>query len=277
MGNYTAKQRDEMPDSAFAGPGKSFPILDSEDVRKAVHALGRTKHPIATVKAGIIRRAKAINATDELPPDWPGSTAKAKMSAESGDDPEGEDSPKDEKTGVMIGLWIDSLAAQALAIDGGEPADQMHITLCYLGDMTVMDPLIVARAKVVTQMFAARCQPLSGKVSGLGRFMNGDDGVDVLYASVDIPGIEDLQDDLSDALEQAGIGYSEDHGFQPHCTLAYLPPDALNPIDRVPLIPLSLTALTVCAGSERIDIPFGGSFAPLPYFSKETAERGAAV
>jgi hypothetical protein len=276
MGNYSDKEREGFAADIFAGPGRSFPIKDEEDVRKAVHALGRTKHPIPTVKAGIIRRAKAIKATDALPPDWEGSTATAKMSASGGDDPEGEDSPTDEMTGVMIGLWLDQATAQLLAVPAGEAPEQMHITLCYLGDLTALDPLVVARAKVVAEMFAGYSGPLTGRISGYGRFQNGDDGMDVFYASVDMPGLEDLQDDLSDALEQAGIGYSAAHGFQPHITLAYLSPDAPNPLDRVPLLGIIASSLTVCAGSERIAIPLGNGAAAWPYFSQAARAEEAA-
>ena len=67
---YGGTKRQNLPGSAFAGPGRSFPIMSSQDVRDAVQSLGRTKHDKAAVKRGIIRRARAIGATDALPEAW---------------------------------------------------------------------------------------------------------------------------------------------------------------------------------------------------------------
>jgi 2'-5' RNA ligase len=67
---YGGTKRTDLPDSAFAGPGRSFPIVTTGDVRAAVSSLGRTKHDKAAVKRGIIRRARAIGAADALPETW---------------------------------------------------------------------------------------------------------------------------------------------------------------------------------------------------------------
>ena len=71
--SYGGTPRGELPDSAFAGPGRSFPIKSARDVRNAIRALGRTKHDRDAVKRGIVRRARAIGATSALPETWKGS------------------------------------------------------------------------------------------------------------------------------------------------------------------------------------------------------------
>lgn len=71
---YGGTKRQNLPDSAFAGPGRSFPIMSAQDVRDAVQSLGRTKHDKEAVKRGIIRRARAIGATDALPEAWRGKS-----------------------------------------------------------------------------------------------------------------------------------------------------------------------------------------------------------
>ena len=48
----------------------SFPIADCTDVAKAVHAIGRSKKSVATVKRHIIKRARSLNCTGKLPDDW---------------------------------------------------------------------------------------------------------------------------------------------------------------------------------------------------------------
>lgn len=67
---FGGKKRADLPDSVFAGPDRSFPIVTAQDVRDAVRSLGRTKHGRAAVRRGIIRRARAIGATGALPESW---------------------------------------------------------------------------------------------------------------------------------------------------------------------------------------------------------------
>jgi hypothetical protein len=39
MSNLSQAQRDKLPDSAFCGNGRSFPVIDREDIMKATDAL----------------------------------------------------------------------------------------------------------------------------------------------------------------------------------------------------------------------------------------------
>src|SRR5262249_38180851 len=67
---------------SFAGKNKSFPILKAGDVMAAVHAMGRAgsdNYDAATLKANIIRIAKAKGFAAELPKAWQGKE-KAKES-----------------------------------------------------------------------------------------------------------------------------------------------------------------------------------------------------
>jgi hypothetical protein len=67
---YGGTKRANLDATVFAGPDRSFPIVTAQDVRDAVQSLGRTKHDKDAVKKGIIRRARAIGATDALPEEW---------------------------------------------------------------------------------------------------------------------------------------------------------------------------------------------------------------
>lgn len=66
---FDTKTRRELAAKGKAMPDGSFPITDSEDVQNAVHDWGRAGSK-PDVKAHIIRRAKALNATDSLPDEW---------------------------------------------------------------------------------------------------------------------------------------------------------------------------------------------------------------
>jgi hypothetical protein len=72
MSNLSQAQRDKLPDSAFCGYGRTFPVIDREDIHKAVDSLGRagSDQERADIKACVIRKAKMMKATDALPQNW---------------------------------------------------------------------------------------------------------------------------------------------------------------------------------------------------------------
>ena len=68
-------ERDKADASDFAGKGKSFPILNPEDVQAAVHSMGRAgsdNHSANTLKKNITAIAKRKGYTSSLPKDWQG-------------------------------------------------------------------------------------------------------------------------------------------------------------------------------------------------------------
>jgi hypothetical protein len=64
----TAKRK-ELAQKGHALPDGSFPIENVEDLKKAIQAFGLGKNGSAA-KAHIIKRAKALGATDLLPSTW---------------------------------------------------------------------------------------------------------------------------------------------------------------------------------------------------------------
>lgn len=84
--DYTPDQRAELARQGKAIPIKDpdtdeiidgrYPIANTADLANAISAFGRAKDP-EEVKALIVRQAKALGATDQLPADWPGSTQKS--------------------------------------------------------------------------------------------------------------------------------------------------------------------------------------------------------
>lgn len=121
------------------------------------------------------------------------------------------------RKGAMIALYPPPGQARDLALDGGEPAEQLHITLAYLGDADqITDP---ARLRQLVAGWAASTPAITGSVSGHGVFTAGDEPV--TYLSIDIPGLEPARDRLTDLLAAGGYPPSREHGFTPHITLAY--------------------------------------------------------
>lgn len=161
------------------------------------------------------------------------------------------------QTGVMVALMLDEPTAAKLAIANGVPAAELHVTLAFLGDAADLGELGIARAAAAVDSMVRWRSPIAGTVSGYGRFQaSEDDGKDVFYASPDIAGLEALRGDIVQALAEVGVPISTAHGFTPHISLAYLEPGSANPVDSVESLELRFAAVSVVAGSRRIDVPF---------------------
>jgi 2'-5' RNA ligase len=154
-----------------------------------------------------------------------------------------------EQSGAMVALYPSPSVAEELAVDGGEAASDLHLTLAFLGDAAdISDPLPLVRA---VESVAAGQPPLTGEISGLGHFTSGEEPV--TYASPDLPDLPAFRQELVEALTAVGHEPSTEHGFSPHITLAY----ALEDPD-VPNLPLSFDRVSLVIGGERTDFPLDG-------------------
>lgn len=164
-------------------------------------------------------------------------------------------------TGVMVAWMLPEWTAEKVAIPGGEPASDLHVTLIYLGDekdltLDKQHKLIGAVSEV-----CSRHHYMEGSIGGTGRFVNGED-TDPFWVGVNIPKLLDLRKDLAQALTDAGIppaGKGDELGeYTPHITVAYLPKDQPNPPMVFKPEQVSVSTITVCVGPNRfkIELPF---------------------
>ncbi len=162
-------------------------------------------------------------------------------------------------TGLIVALVPPPSIARLLAVRGGEPAKDMHITLAFFGDGSdISADQMRALDREITTLAAARA-PLRGVISGYGRFSGIDsDGHQAFYASVDLPDLPRLREEVVRAGERAGLQASATHGFTPHMTLAYVEPGVDDPPRRAAgTIPVTFNSLNIWAGDARKRIPFG--------------------
>lgn len=165
-------------------------------------------------------------------------------------------------TGVMVALPVPADVARRLAALPGatEPAEQLHVTLAYLGDSSET-PLENNKARVLAAVddWAQRHgRPLRGAVNGVGRFLNVEsDGTNAVYVSPDVPGLAELRQALVQAIEAAGFDYAQDHGFTPHITVSYVPADAPGPNLRPDEIPVAFDRAVLVWGDEWYILPLG--------------------
>lgn len=165
-------------------------------------------------------------------------------------------------TGLMICFYLSDDLANAIALPEGESPDDLHVTLAYLGDYRQYGAMAKAEILTCVQDMARWSAPLVGKVSGTGRFQNDDGGLDVFYASVDIPGLTEFRTDLVRRLANRGTPIQTEHGFDPHITLAYISSDSSTPTYDLGNRSLRFDTIFVVFGDEEIEIPLTGISSP---------------
>jgi 2'-5' RNA ligase len=170
--------------------------------------------------------------------------------------------------GCMIALYPSPELAEGLAVEGGLPPDELHVTVAYLGGADQVDADALQEA--VTELAARR--PFTAELAGLARFTGGDQ--DVLVALVDSPDLEDLRRDALDALYGRGIEIPRDHGYTAHLSLSYLKPDEAAPLDRLDAQPIDFTALSAVQGADRTDSPLAH---PMEAVAREAFAAGWAL
>jgi 2'-5' RNA ligase len=171
--------------------------------------------------------------------------------------------PNAAHTGLLFAVWLDPALASALALPGGEPAEQLHLTLCYCTDANEMTDVQIGRAINAAAEAGMMFGPLTGSINGLLRFnaSESSDDLDVFAAQVDVPGLEDLRQYLASMLDFADCPPSQGHGYTPHVTLAYIDPGAALPMQRLETQPFTIRSIWVGVGDRRTEIPLtGGSY-----------------
>jgi 2'-5' RNA ligase len=159
---------------------------------------------------------------------------------------------EERKEGVMVALFLQPELAAQVALDGGEPPEELHITLAFLGEASeLQDPEAL---QTLVGEWAAQAPPLTGEISGVGLFTAGPEPV--TYLSVDLPALPDARQQLVDSLVDAGQPVSFTHGFTPHCTLAYE--------DRVTDVQssgeaISFDSVAIVVGEQRTDYKLTGT------------------
>jgi hypothetical protein len=67
--DFSDEERAKLAKKNEAMPGGAFPIRNGADLHNAIQSIGRAKDPEAA-KAWIVKRARQLNMTDQLPDSW---------------------------------------------------------------------------------------------------------------------------------------------------------------------------------------------------------------
>lgn len=178
-------------------------------------------------------------------------------------------------TGVLVALYLHPDVAKAIAVEDGEAADDLHITLCYCdGDLDDALPVV--------EDLAASWSPLIGALDGVSSFepSESSDGKRPVYAVPVVDRLSAMREWLADELETAGVHPKADHGdWVPHITLKYIDEDDPLDITLPPHLDLVFDTITVIQGDERHDFPLDGgeidADSAASYKAWETRRRAA--
>ena len=159
-----------------------------------------------------------------------------------------------QRTSLMIGMWIPQSIAQSIALGGGEPANELHVTLAYLGDLD--DPhnvnLDTDKLKAVLVEFVKRRKPMEATIGGIGQFSQVEGEGYPTYTHFDCVELAQMRQDLVNELKWSEFPVARTHGFSPHVTLGYM--DEMPA--RVELTEARVETLTLKIGDDRFDFPF---------------------
>lgn len=186
---------------------------------------------------------------------------KAEVSLQTDAPPDKTVEPAPEKRSVMLAFWLPAGIAKGLTVDGGTPADEMHLTLGYFGKVgtDITDEQVEMLHKCASAVGKA-ANPMKGILSGVGRFSasSTSDGKDVVYASVDVPGLSKFRHQLVDEIAKcSGIVKSEIHDYTPHVTLKYVGEDEATPVAKLARQEITFTHMVLAVGKERRLINLG--------------------
>lgn len=184
-------------------------------------------------------------------------------------------------TGAMVALRPSEQDVARLAVTDGEPQDQLHLTLAYLGDADQIPPEVRKKvAEKMSQVAAGYRQSLDGDGFAIDVFNPGtaNNRDTAIVMGVGGQSMADVHAATMAALgEIDGLSMPEQHvPYVPHITLQYT--DDLNRVkplaDRVG--PVKFDRLRLAFGGEITDIPIGAA-AAAPDLHAEMASDAAEM
>lgn len=127
-------------------------------------------------------------------------------------------------TGVMVALFLPNKLASELAVSGGEPAENLHVTLAYLGKNLTNEQ--IAKTRRVVKAMSSAVPSLAATFTKYDRFEASihSEGRDVQYLAVDSDDLRTFRAVMVNALAAVDVPVANDFEYTPHVTIKYVPP-----------------------------------------------------
>lgn len=158
-------------------------------------------------------------------------------------------------TDTMVCVMIPAEIAKKVAVDGGVPPEDMHVTITFNKetDDKAFNQLVEDLKAWVAD--APIDMTLKGQIGGIGAFPSSDSDKGIpWFAPVDVPGLNTLHEQIK-AVADKSAPAAENHGYTPHMTLTYKP-EGEAPPPPVPATPVEFSSIWVVRGnSQRVEIP----------------------
>lgn len=179
------------------------------------------------------------------------------------------DAEEAKASGGMIALYPRPDFAQMLSVPGGEPEDDMHLTLVFLGDdVSTIDP--GALGAVLGRIADSYVEEISARVFGHALFNpDGAEGRDPcgVYLVGHSPELAQLHRDVREAAENAPFPIPEQHDpWCPHMTASYA-----SQMDGTPLVG-EYTGEVIF---DRLGLALAGNTQFFPFVGVTSTERAA--
>ncbi|MEU7170322.1 2'-5' RNA ligase family protein [Micromonospora tulbaghiae] len=246
-------------------------------VLEAVSLLGVTPPGVSTLKPlnnlADVQALFGVAASDSAPAE---GEVRIVASLRAAADTSGEP----EHTGAMVALIPRAEDAARLAVEGGEPADELHVTLAYLGDAADLSDaarqdIIDAVSSAVNGMPRIDADAFSVNVFNPGDAEPDRDTCLVLGMSGDL--LDAVHTMVGEALAYSGASVPPQHSPW-HCHMSLIYTDDLGRVKEAAakVGPVSFDRLRIAFAGQHIDIPLIGDPEPVDD-EPEEAEVEAAV
>jgi len=179
----------------------------------------------------------------------------AAVGAPDGDDDTDED-VTGERTGAMIALMPTALDADRLTLTGGEPTDQLHLTLLYLGQAA--DYSGALRQAIRERVAEVTMSQVSVTATGFGAAVwNPEGATPALVLNVGEGCIQDVKDAICrEVYEVWGAYLPEQHEpWVPHICLQYSPPGDSVSAALGKVGPITFDRVRVAFAGDYVDFP----------------------
>ena len=158
-------------------------------------------------------QAEQANVSAEAPDPLPDEITLKEAYAQ----PDGVSMDEPQPLSVMIAFRPDESVRRMLAVEGGEPVEDIHLTLALFDVQPGYE--YEAMMHALTGFVSGR-PTMTAHISGDARFPMGEDGIPVV-ALVDCPELPDFRQALVEAMRSLGMVERRTHGYIPHITRAY--------------------------------------------------------